>query len=109
MEYATLEFVANCLEWIHDLKDNESATSRLIRIDQKRLIRGVLRDLTNQLLKGISEEGNHNGWRVQKRFLHALYSRRYEKAYELLPAMGIHTYTPFLDECPEAERILPPE
>ncbi len=109
VDYATLEFVANCLDWIQELKGDARPFSRLLRMDQKRLIRGVLRDLTNQLLQGISEEGNHNGWRVQKRFLHALYSRRYEKAYQLLPALGIFIDTPFYGDCPEAERILPAE
>jgi hypothetical protein len=109
VDYATLEFVANCLDWIHELKEDPRPFSRLVRMDQKRLIRGVLRDLTNQLLDGISSEGNHNGWRVQKRFLHALYGRRYEKAYQLLPALGILIDTPFYGDCPEAERILPAE
>ena len=107
MEYVTLEFVANCLDWIHEVKGDKRPSARMLRRDQKHLIRGALGDLTNQLLQGISNEGNHNGWRVQKRFLHALYCRRYEGAYALLPALGIETYTPFLDDCPAAERILP--
>jgi hypothetical protein len=107
MDYITLEFVANCLDWIHEVKGDKRPTARILRSDQKRLIRGALRDLTNQLLQGISDEGDHHGWRVQKRFLHALYCRRYEGAYQLLPALGIETYTPFVDDCPAAERIFP--
>ena len=107
MEYITLEFIANCLDWIREVKGDKRPSARMLRADQKKLIRGALGDLTNQLLQGISNEGNHNGWRVQKRFLHALYCRRYEGAYALLPALGIHIFTQFLDDCPQAERILP--
>ena len=107
MEYVTLEFIANCLDWLHAVKGDKRPSARMLRRDQKRLIHGVLAELTNQLLAGIDNEGDHNGWRVQKRFLNSLYTRRYEKAFQLLPALGIHIFTPFLDDCPLAERILP--
>jgi|GEM_PF-4691370 len=109
MEYATLEYVANCLDWIHHLKDDKRPYSRILRIDQKRLIRGMLRELTDQLLQGIAAEGDHAGWRVQKNFLALLYAKRYERAYQLLPALGVFVDSPFLGDCPMAERILPPE
>ena len=109
MDYSTLEFVANCLEAIHDTKDSQHRTARLYRMDQKKLIRRVLGNLLDQMLHGISQEGDHAGWRVQKNFLSALYARRYETAYQLLPALGIETTMPFLADCPEAERILPSE
>jgi hypothetical protein len=107
MDYSTLEFIANCLDWIHEVKGDRRPSSRMLRKDQKRLIHGVLAELTNQLLAGIDNEGDHNGWRVQKRFLNSLYTRRYEKAFQLLPALGIESYTPFVDDCPAAERIFP--
>jgi len=109
MEYATLEFVANCLDCVHQTKGDNRPFSRLYRLDQKRLLRGVLGKLTDQLLESIAEEGDHQGWRVQKTFLTALYERRYEMAYQLHPALGVFTDEPFLGECPQAERILPPE
>ena len=109
MEYLALEYVANCLDWIAYLKGDRRPFSRLLRTDQKRLIRAMLNTLSDQLMDGITAEGDHPGWRAQKEFLCLLYRGKYIAAHELLPALGIYTESPFLGECPQAERILPPE
>lgn len=109
MEYAALEYVANCLEWIVYLKGDRRPFSRLVRTDQKRLIRAVLESLSDQLMDAIAAEGDHPGWRVQKEFICLLYRGKYIAAQKLLPTIGIYTDSPFVGDCPRAERILPPE
>lgn len=109
MEYATLEFVANCLDCIRETRGDTRPYSRLYRRDQKLLIQRALGALTDQLLRGIATEGDHAGWQIQKQFLVALIEKRYQRAFDLLPALGVFTDIPFLGDCPAAERILPPE
>jgi hypothetical protein len=105
MEYRLLENLSHTLEMAIFLKDCKEPGRKKIRRDQKRLIRFYGDILGEQLLLTVLLEGDHNGLANWYRLAQFLHDKKYQKALDILPVLGLWPAGPFIDSCPALERF----
>lgn len=105
MEYRLLENLSHTLEMAIFLTGASEPGRKRILKDQKKLVRHYGDILGEQLLLTVLLEGNHNGlvnWHRLAQFLH---DKKYQKALDILPVLGLWPAGPFVDSCPALERF----
>ena len=105
MDYRILEFLSYSLDLVIFLEGAKEPARVLIRKDQKRMIRRHTEALAHQLVLTMAVEGPHNGLVNWWRLLKFLKARKWAKALELLPVIGLWPAGPFIDDCPALERF----